>query len=243
MVQTNYEKLKLEIQSLEKLFSDKTNILDKLIITLESDINSIIDLGNKSMKDIDLKKTSVTEMASKSHQLEIKSSQLNIDVKGQEEQVTSKGEKLNQIGEKLKGLETEVSSEEQRERSNKENLTNQEIQVSKISEELDNSEKIYNDKVKPALDEFDLLSKENQSLVMQYKILRKLIEEGYVKDPRYEILKVLRQPGVDTADKLALSSGVDKGTINETLKELDGRSIIQYEESSGKYTITLEFEL
>lgn len=75
------------------------------------------------------------------------------------------------------------------------------------------------------------------------KILKSMLKDNSISLPHFDVCKVLTQQGVNNLDRLVMSSGVDKNTVTETLKELSVRGVLDYNLDSGDFTIIKEFEL
>ena len=78
-------------------------------------------------------------------------------------------------------------------------------------------------------------SKENQ-----YRILKILLDEDYVRTNYYNVLKVITQPGVHNHDKLQRASAVDMAEVKETLKGLHDLGVLEYNAGDGEYTMKKE---
>ncbi|MHA2249462.1 MAG: hypothetical protein ACXAD7_03820 [Candidatus Kariarchaeaceae archaeon] len=243
MVETGFEKLKLEIQSIDKTLVDKltklTSGIDDInteISTLKVSLDTINDKVASYRKNVQDQEAEQANLTKEHEELSrIHEEKNGIQSKQQEGLAEQESSKVN--------LEGEISKSEGIAKELRAKMETKEVEIKKVKKALLNAENIYEERVASIEREIDGLTTKIESQTNQYKVLRKLIQDGYIKDPHYDVCKVLKQPGVDTIDKLVFSSGVDKNTVNTTLEELSTRGAITIDKSSNTFSLTKEFEI
>ncbi|MCE7734084.1 MAG: hypothetical protein GPJ54_04340 [Candidatus Heimdallarchaeota archaeon] len=243
MVEISFEKIKIEIQSLDQSYNENIKILNNMLTEAQEVIKSEIANRDEALSSQKNMKQEISELLSLRSKLELEEKSLSESVASLktengtlEAHLTEGNSRKLEIDNKLKeetriadslasdisGLEANISDEDAK-------ITHAQNDSMQQTEQLE----IEVNHVK------QLLAIQNN----YSKILKSMLKDHSISLPHFDVCKVLTQQGVNNLDRLVMSSGVDKNTVTETLKELSGRGVIDYNLDSGEFTIIKAFEL
>ncbi len=243
MVETNFEKLKLEVQTIEKTLSGRVSKLNSSLTDIDSEI-STMNVSLQTVKDkVASYRKNVQNMESELANLTREEEEVSRNLELKEGMNKQNEDDKIELNIKKTGLEADITKSESVQRELAKNIEEKEKSINVVKEALLNAEKLYEEKVASIENEINDLATEIQNKGNQYKVLRKLIQDNYIKDSQYDVCKVLKQPGVDTLDKVVLSSGVDKNTVSDTIKELISRGVIAFNEGTEVFTMTKDYDI
>lgn len=243
MVEKNYEKLKLEIDSIEQSLQSKITRMKDILNNMSSDITIQLKTNTElSEKSKSLEKT-VSELRNKKESLNDQMNALTNEVISLKNDFSIDETSLNELKEKNSNLKTEKTSLNQEQDKLINDIKGHTDKISDEKVKLQHAEGLYSEKVasiEKEVNETKILASNKGT---EYKVLEKLVKDKYVTISYYDVCKVMTQSGVDDLDRLVLSSGVDRNAVIETLNDLHARGIVTFEDSSGKFTILKEFSV
>ena len=149
---------------------------------------------------------------------------------------TSKEEQISELKHKKVTLDADIGNVELKNRELTSQIAIKVSELGNVSTELAKAEEEYDAKVKSIEDEINqtksnLSIRENQS-----KILKILLDEEYIKDNIYNVMKTVNQSGVDSLEKLQRASAVSMPEVNEALKALNAKGVIELY-ATGNYKV------
>jgi len=115
--------------------------------------------------------------------------------------------------------------------------------IKDITLKIENSEKHLIDMKSQIESETSELEDFTMSADNQYKILQIFLKEGYIKDPRYDVIKVVNQPGIKNFDQLVMTSGVGRDVVKQTLKDFVALGKVEFDESNGIFTVLSKMDV
>ncbi|MHA2029327.1 MAG: hypothetical protein ACW99A_14160 [Candidatus Kariarchaeaceae archaeon] len=243
MVEINFEKIKIEIQSIDQSCSENIQNLKTLVAEMNDGIKG--EIKNKeellqTQKNLELE---VEELKTSKHKLEAEHESLSNFVI----QLSSDSEQLEGQLSELKLNKTSVDNEARGKKSEFDVLS---AEISDYERNTaDENTKITHAQNSTMVQLEELESEINhveQLLTIQYnysRILKSLLKDNYINLPHFDVCKVITQQGVNNLDRLVMSSGVDKNTVLETLKELSVRGVLGFTPGTGDFEIIKKFEL
>ncbi len=241
MPRTNYEKLKLEVQSIDSNLSDKISKMNSILEILEQDISELmvdVEKSRNSNKELGDKIISLkTEYENKEVEFETKRIELNKKKSG----LTANEEKISDLKHRKITLEGDIGNSERIFNQLQSDIARKERALKELKDDLVTAESLYEHKVKVIEDEIEQVKLDTINKENQYKVLKIMLDDDYVRTNYYNVLKVVTQAGVDSLDKLQRASAVGKDEVRETLQVLHTKGVITYDPKSGKYSILKEF--
>jgi chromosome segregation ATPase len=243
LVEINFEKIKIEVQSIDQSNNESIQRLKTLISEMEQGIKSEVQNKNsllQTQKDLEEEATKLQDNKHK-FEAEVEALSKSVDV------LKADTQKLDSELSELKLHQTSTDNEA---RSRKSEFDVLSAQISDIERNIaDENAKITHaqNSTMTQLEELDSeIIHVKQLLAIQNnysKILKSLLKDNYISLPHFDVCKVLTQQGVDSLDRLVMSSGVDRNTVVETLKELSVRGVLSFMPDSGNFEIIKQFEL
>ncbi len=227
MVKSNYDKLKLEIDSIDESSKKQIEKLKDYINRMDKGISNLIETHGKLADKKAEVDANHTQLDSTLKNLISEDENLTSKLKSLKEVYEANESKLSDLNHKLRTLDTEIGKEELRDKNLLQEISSLEMKIEEIKKELVNAEGLYEEKVKTIENEIKEIQMEKESKILQFKILKKLLEDGYIKSPYYETCKVLNQPGLTSVDQLIRASAVEPAKVRQTLEELANLGIVE----------------
>lgn len=243
LVEISFEKIKIEIQSLDQSYNERIKILNNILAETQESIKTDIAMRDEvlsSQKSLDQE---IVELQS-----------LKIKLTDDEKALTESVNKLRSDNEILTGQLTELSNSKLEVETQVNEQTkiadNLSANISDIETKIANVEVEITHAQNDSMNQTEQLEIEvnhvKQLLKIQnnyYKILKSLLKDNYISLPHFDVCKVITQQGVNNLDRLVMSSGVDKNTVTETLTELSVRGVLDFSKGSGDFSVIKEFTL
>lgn len=234
--------MNLEIDAIESTLKSKIEKMRYITSELGEQIMKkqqlIEDLSRDTLSTNEENKTLQDQL----YRLEKEKSKVEEEKNSYQVQYNETEEKISTIKHAKITGETDLSKAQlkNRELTNEIDKTRHELEKIEIlvKEEQENTEQEITKLEKEANDiQNDVNNRENM-----YKIFKILLDEGYVKDNLYSILKTVEQPGVDTIDKLQQVSAVTGAEVKQAIMMLKTKGYVELD-GNGNYTIlkSLEF--
>lgn len=243
MVEKNYEKIKLEIDSVEQSVNSKITRMKDILNNMSKEINNQMKISAEvSSQSNSLEKT-VSELRNTKENLNDQMSVQSNDVDGLKNEFSKYESDVNELKLKNSDLNTELGSLNLEQEKLISNIKNHTETISNEKVKFQHAENSYTEKVASIEKEIEETSMIASNKGTEYKVLEKLVKDHYVSISFYDVCKVMTQPGVENLERLVLASGVDKNTVIETLNDLHARGIVTFEDNSGKFTILKEFSV
>lgn len=237
------EKLKLEIQSIEETVDKRIGKIKSKLDELFKDLSSLENNKNSISKIYEDNKSKNENLLNNNEKMKSEDNELKSRIESLNKEITENENTLNELTNQRNSLDTEFSNTEQLEKETSSSITELENKLSKIKSDLINSEKEYEEKVKSIENEIEetktnVVTKENQ-----FKILKMILNEGYIKDPVYDVCKVIKQKGINNLNQLIQSSAVSPDIVKQTLIAMNDLELVDYNQSSGNYTLLKDYEI
>ncbi|MCY3410579.1 MAG: hypothetical protein INQ03_02975 [Candidatus Heimdallarchaeota archaeon] len=221
-----------------------TEKISKLKNSLEQIEGEITTLST-SVKDITEKDTElgtkVSNLQTTLKDLTEKGDTLTNDRDEKKKLYDDNEEKISDLKHTKMGLETEISKAELRLKELTTSIAQHETKLDGLKKDLVSAEDIYAQKVKTIEDEKNGVLEQTKNKEIQYKMLKLMLEEEYVKTNYYFVLKAMKQSGVNSLVKLKQASAVGGDEVTAVLKAMSARGVIDFDQASGKYTMKKEF--
>lgn len=243
MPKTNFEKLKLEVESIDSNLNEKIKRLKSTLGGIENEINELVVSSEKvrsSNSDLD---TNISTLKSDLEKFTVEFEEKRIELNKLNNGYSSNEEKISDLKHKKITLEGEIGNSERQFNQLSTEVANKERTLKELKDELVNAESLYEHKVKTIEDDINVVKSETVSKENQYKVLKIMLEDDYVKTNYYNVLKVVTQPGVDSLDKLQRASAVGMDEVKQTLQGLHSKGVVNYDPKSGSYSILKEFSV
>lgn len=243
MPKNNFEKLKLEIQSIENTFNEKISKFKASMDGIDKEIESLIEENSSVQKESSEMMTKLGGLQGNLSSLESTASTLSQEVEQKESKYSNSEEEISELKHKKITLETEIAKAELKSNEFNANIRKIDSDLQEVKDALVNAESLYEEKVKSIETEISDYTQKTTNRENQFKILKVLLEDGYVRTNFYNVMKTIGQSGVDTLDKLQRASAVAMPDVKETLVALSQKGIIKYDSSSGSYSILKELNI
>ena len=235
--------MKLEIESIETSLMSKVEKLKNVLSTLDEAVNTITDGVQGASTELNELKNTNSTFKSESNTLIEEASSLESKLKEKTDLITSNEEMISGIKQEKKEVDTQMANAEKSREELKTKNYKIEKDIETLRADLVGAETIYEEKVKSIEDEILSISNTKERERDQYKILKVLLEETYIKSPFYDVCKVINQAGMTSRDQLVRASAVDAKSVEVTLNELDTRGLIDYNVSEGTFSILKELKV
>ena len=243
MVEKNYEKIKLEIDSVEQSVNNKITRMKDILSNMSSEI---VSQEKKSAEISDQSKsleTVVLELRNNKENLNDQISTLTNEVEAIKNDFSHNESSLSEVKLKNSDLNSELGSLNLEQEKLINNIKKFTDDISNEKVKLQHAENTYSERVASIEKEVEETKVLTGNKGTEYKVLEKLVKDNYVTISYYDVCKVMTQSGVENLDRLVLASGVDKNAVIETLNDLHARGVVTFEDSSGNFTILKEFSV
>jgi chromosome segregation ATPase len=242
-VKTNFNKLKLEIDSVEQNLVSKIDKIKSLLGSVENEVNSLtgeMDQTNLKIEEMKVKNTaSKTELDT----LTAEKLELERDLSEKTNLYNSNETSISSLKDTKKDLDTKIYNETSKNEGFRKEIFNFEKEINELKQSLVDAEGLYQEKVKSIEDNIESYRQKESLEKDQYKILKVLFDEVYIKSLYYDVCKVLNQPGMNKIDRLIQASGVSKETVEKVLDDLDTKQIILYNTTEGEFSVLKDFTM
>lgn len=242
-MKTNFNKLKLEVDSVEQNLVSKISKIKSLLVSIENEVNSLngeIDQTNLNIEEVKVKNTaSKTELDT----LTAEKLKLERDLSEKTTLYNTNETSISNLKGTKKDLDTKIYNETSKNEGFRKDIFTFDKEINELKQSLVDAEGLYQEKVKSIEDNIDSYKQKESLERDQYKILKVLFDEVYIKSLYYDVCRVLNQPGMNKVERLIQASGVSKDTVVKVLDDLDTKQIILYNTSEGEFTVIKDFEM
>ncbi|MHA2503557.1 MAG: hypothetical protein ACXAE3_11885 [Candidatus Kariarchaeaceae archaeon] len=240
-MEDNYNKLKLELGSSKNALETALQELTRSLEILGTEVETMKVAMQTTGDRVSSLEANIQTLTAEHVQLKQDHQRLKEQVEAKQKEVSSLNETLQEKQHTKNGLESDIANDERKLTELNSEITNLENVISSIRDKLLNAEDLRAQKVGVIEQEVSDLQSKIDSKTMQYKILKHFLDSGYVSDSHFDVIKVMKQPGLTTIDQLAMSSGVGRGTVQQTLSALSGKGIVSLE--GEKFTVIKDYQL
>lgn len=238
-----YKKVELEVQSTKDAINEQMASLGKVLTELEQGISTATISRDTKRDELQNLRNNSQKLEAELAELKQQHLQLTQDVNTLAESKQTTEEKISTLTSDKNSLETEISSKESKLSELEGSIASLTQNLAEVKDKLVNVEKVYEEKVASIEKEIDHLKDQSKIRLNQYKILQHLLDDSYVPDSEYNVIKVLKQPGVSSFNQVVLSSGVAQNTVKEVLTDLSSRGYLDFDQGSGEFTILKELSI
>ncbi len=242
-MKTNFNKLKLEIDSVQQNLVSKIDKIKSLLGSVENEVNTLT--GEMDQTNLKIEEMKVKNTASKTELDSLTAEKLELERNLSERTTLYNANETTISGLKdtKKDLDTKIYNETSKNEGLRKDIFTFDKETNELKQSLVDAEGLYQEKVKSIEDNINNYKQKEGLEKDQYKILKVLFGETYIKSLYYDVCKVLNQPGMNEVNRLIQASGVGKETVEKVLDELDTKKIIQYNVSEGEFTVLKDFEM
>lgn len=228
---------------MEQNLVSKISKIKSLLVSIENEVNSLngeIDQTNLNIEEVKVKNTaSKTELDT----LTAEKLKLERDLSEKTTLYNTNETSISNLKGTKKDLDTKIYNETSKNEGFRKDIFTFDKEINELKQSLVDAEGLYQEKVKSIEDNIDSYKQKESLERDQYKILKVLFDEVYIKSLYYDVCRVLNQPGMNKVERLIQASGVGKDTVVKVLDDLDTKQIILYNTSEGEFTVIKDFEM
>ena len=240
-MEDNLNKLKLEAQASEKAINTVFANLNTGLTSLTAEIETLSVSVATSQDKIDSLEKQTQELNAELAKLKQEHQSLEQEVDSKDKELASSKEKQSELQHQKNTLESEIANKESKLAELTKVVNTLKSEIDEIRDKLVNAGELRQAKVGDIEQEVNETKASIETKTNQYKVLRHFFETGYTSDSHYDVIKVLKQPGLKTVDQLVLASGVGRPAVEETLNALDTKGVVKLD--GNKFTVVKEMDI
>ncbi|MBD3191326.1 MAG: hypothetical protein GF308_11815 [Candidatus Heimdallarchaeota archaeon] len=236
-VQTMIKKGSLTLEEIEQNFKESLQVMKKGLENLQGPIEEIISQEKKLKEEIAKYESDNLSLSKEISSLKMENQEKENELEEEKEQLSDKTKKRVDLEKTIREIETELENTKQSLSTAKDELAQKNDELQTIEKELEDLRTSYENQIQKLEEKAEEKRKNIRRIKGERLALEYLIKHNHVDFNELTVINALKGRTTTDISTIEKITGVSKDLIENCLKGLSERGLVEYNQDSGNISI------